>query len=229
MRLVVFSIFVLLAIPSILFAVYDLHRLPERAWFYTLRSWRGSELLIVFLGGATGAFATLLPRPLLVLPLCALIAMAIVPYIKPLIGPLAENEFVERWDGDTCLQSTSSTCGPASVSTILRRLGAETTERETARAAYTYAGGTEAWYLARYVRSKGLIPRFDFRRTFDPADLPAVVGVRFGNVGHFIAVLNVKGDQVTFADPLRGEERLSISQFQKRYDITGFRMVITKP
>ena len=199
------GIFVLLAIPSILFAVYYLHILPERAWFYTLRSWSGSELLIVFLGGATGAFATLLPRSLLLLPLCTLVAIAIVPYIKPLVGPLADSEFAERWDGDTCLQSTSSTCGPASVSTILRRLGAETTERETARAAYTYAGGTEAWYLARYVRSKGFVPRFDFRKTFHQAGLPAVVGVRFGNVGHFIAVLDVNGDQITFADPLRGE------------------------
>src|SRR4051794_17675259 len=33
--------FALLAIPSVLFAVFYLHVLPERAWFYTLRTWSG--------------------------------------------------------------------------------------------------------------------------------------------------------------------------------------------
>lgn len=222
--------FALLAIPSVLFAVYYLHILPESAWFYNLRSWRGSELLVIFLGCATGTIASILPRVLLVLPLCVLIVLAMVPYAKPLLGPLADSDLKERWQGNVCLQSTSSTCGPASVCTILRHLGSDASEREAARAAFTSASGTEAWYLARYVRGKGLLARFDFRRTFSlSAGLPAVVGVRIGGAGHFIAVLEVNGDQVTFADPLIGGERLSVSQFQKRYDPTGFRMVITKP
>lgn len=98
-----------------------------------------------------------------------------------------------------------------------------------ARAAYSYNGGTEAWYLARFVRTKGLHPRFDFRTSFSPsAGSPAVVGVKFGSAGHFIAVLDVHGDQVTLADPLRGEEHLSLSEFRRRYVFTGFHMVITK-
>ncbi len=221
--------FALLAVPSVWFAVYYLHILREHEWFYALRSWPGSEFLVVFLGCAGGAAAALLPRLLLGLPLFAVLALGVVPYIKPLIGPLPDDVFHEQSQGDVSLQSTPSTCGPASVTTILRRLGVSATERATARAAFSYGGGTEAWYLARYVRSRGLSARFDFRRTFSPsAGLPALVGVRLGGVGHFIAVLDLRDDQITFADPLSGEEHLSLAQFQRRYDFTGFHMVIER-
>jgi len=221
--------FGLLAIPSIWFAAYYLHILPEHAWFYTLRSWSGSEFLVVFLGCAGGAAATLLPRLLLGLPLFAVLLLAVTPYLKPLIAPLPDATFKEHWRGDVCLQSTPSTCGPASVTTILRRLGVDTTEHAIARAAFSYAGGTEAWYLARYVRSRGLSAQFDFRDTFSTTvGLPALVGVRFGGLGHFIAVLDFHDDQVTIADPLRGEEHLSLTEFQHRYVFTGFHMVIQR-
>jgi predicted double-glycine peptidase len=112
---------------------------------------------------------------------------------------------------------------------MLRRLGVETSERATARAAFSYSGGTEAWYLARYVRSRGLSPRFDFHSTFSrTTGFPALVGVRLGGTGHFIAILEVRGGQVTFADPLFGERRLSLPQFQRRYEFTGFHMVVSK-
>jgi len=218
----------LLSIPSILFAVYYLHVLPEQAWFYTLRSWSGSEFLIVFLGCAAAAAASLLPRLLLGVPLFVLLVLGVIPYLKPLIGPLPDSLFKERWRGDACLQSTPSTCGPASVTTIFRRLGVQTSERVVARAAFSYAGGTEAWYLARFVRRNGLVPRFDFRDTFSPSvGLPAIVGVRIAGVGHFIAVLDLADDQVTFVDPLFGQFRMPLSQFQRRYEFTGFHMVIT--
>ena len=227
LRLALLALFALGAIPSVLFAVYYLHVLPEWAWFYTLRSWRGTEFLVVFLGLATGALASLLPRFLLGLPLSVLLALAMVPYVKPFMGSLPDSEFREKWEGDVCLQSTSSTCGPASVSTILRHLGANPSERAAARAAYTYIGGTEAWYLARYVRSMGFVPRFDFRETFTPeAGLPAMVGVRLGGVGHFIAVLDATDGQVVYADPLVGERHLPLSEFQCHYTFTGFHMVI---
>jgi hypothetical protein len=228
-RVALFGAFALLSIPSVLSAVYYLHVLPEWAWFYTLRSWSGTEFLAIFLGCATGAAATLLPRLLLGVPLFVLMACAVAPYIKPLLRPLPYDQLQDSVVGDVCLQSTGSTCGPASVCTILKQLGGNPSERAAARAAYSYVGGTEAWYLARYVRSMGFVPRFDFRETFSPSvGLPAVVGVRLGGVGHFIAVLAVTGDEVAFADPLRGEEHLSLSQFQRRYEFTGFHMVITK-
>jgi hypothetical protein len=212
-----------------LFAVYYLHVLPEYEWFYTLRSWPGSEFLVVFLGCAGGIAASLIPRMLLSLPLFAVLVLAVVPHVKPLLVPLSDDELHDKWQGNACLQSTASTCGPASVATILRQFGVNTTERATARAAFSYEGGTEAWYLARYVRGYGLSPRFVFRTTFSPeAGQPALVGVRIGRAGHFIAVLEVRDGKVTVADPLSGETQLTLTEFRQLYDFTGFHMVIQR-
>jgi hypothetical protein len=41
-------------------------------------------------------------------------------------------------------------------------------------------------------------------------------------------VLDVHDDQITFADPLYGEERLSLAEFQRRYVFTGFHMVVRR-
>lgn len=199
-RIVLLGAFALLAIPALLFAVYYLHILPEQAWFYTLRSRDGTELLVIFAGCAAGAVASLLPRLLLGGPLFALLALGIVPYIKPVMASIPESLFQEHWKDGICFQSTAATCGPASVSTLLRRLGSDSSERDVARASYSYAGGTEVWYLARYVRSRNFVPRFEFRETFSPSvGLPALVGVRLGGAGHFIAVFEVRDDAVAFA------------------------------
>jgi predicted double-glycine peptidase len=167
---------------------------------------------------------------LLCLPLFAVLIIAVVPPVKPLLVPLSDNEFKDKWKGDACLQSTASTCGPASVATILRHFGINTTEQAIARSAFSYEGGTEAWYLARYIRSCGLSPHFAFRPTFSPnAGQPALVGVRIGRAGHFIAVLEVHNDQVTVADPLSGEVRMPLAKFKRLYEFTGFHMIILRP
>jgi hypothetical protein len=113
------------------------------------------------------------------------------------------------------------------VATILRACGVPANEREIARSAHSYQGGTEAWYLARYVRQRGLRGRFEFRDDFDPSvGLPAVTGVRLGSNGHFIAVLAVAGDRVVFADPLSGRWEITMEEFRQRYRFTGFHLVI---
>jgi hypothetical protein len=226
-RLLYLGGFLLLSVPALLFDLYYLHLLPEWAWFYALRSWTGSEFLAVPLGGAGAAVASLLPRVLLPVCLAGAVFAAAAPYLKPVLAPLPEKIFQERSQGVACLQSTASTCGPASVTSILRYLGGAASEHDIARAAYSNAGGTEAWYLARYVRRCGFSPRFDFRSTFTPeTGLPAVVGVRFGPTGHFIAVLDIRDGIVTVADPLRGEEHVPLAEFRRRYDFTGFHLVI---
>ena len=228
-RIVVFLVSGTLAIPSVLFAIYYFHILPERAWFYTLRSWPGTEFLAFFLGMAGGSIAAMLPRRLLVVPLFCTIATASVPYLKMVLNPLKVGELRDQWDGDACLQSTPSTCGPASIASMLRFAGHSASEREIAEAAHSSASGTEAWYLARYLQSRGFSPRFDFRSTFTPSvGLPALVGVRVGNFGHFIAVLEINGGDVTLVDPLSGKRKLKLADFMKEYAFTGFHMTVTK-
>ena len=219
-----------LSLPAFLFTAHYLHVLPERAWLYEIRSRTGSEFLVVFAGAAGGAIASWLPRKYTLLPLLGATLVSIAPFIKPLIAPLSDVEFHEHWEGQACLQSTASTCGPASTATVLKFLNASASEHEIARAAFSYAGGTEAWYLARYVRHKGFEAKFEFGRGFNEAmGLPAVVGILHGDAGHFIAVLSLKDGEVTYADPLFGMSHASLEEFRRGNVFTGFRMVITKP
>lgn len=108
-----------LSFPACLMALYYLHVLPEWSWFYTFRSWAGSEFCVVPLGAASALFATLLPRMLLVLPLSGFLGSSLVPYLKPVLGPIHEEDFADHWEDGVCRQSTFSTCGPASLATIL--------------------------------------------------------------------------------------------------------------
>lgn len=229
LRIIAFAVLAGLAVPALMVGLYYLHVLPEKVWLYEMRSQAGSEFLAIFLGSAAGALAACLPRQMLTLCLFATVGLTAVPYLKPFIAPLDEGMLEDRWHGNACLQSTASTCGPASVCTILKHLGAQSTERIIAHAAHSYAGGTEAWYLARHLRQQGYTARFEFWKTFTPsAGLPAVVGVKLGGAGHFIAVLDVKDGQVLYADPLHGEHRLPLDQFLAHYRFTGFHLVIGK-
>jgi len=72
-----------------------------------------------------------------------------------------------------------------------------------------------------------LATRFVFCESFDSqAGLPAIVGVKIGTSGHFIAVLGAINGRVTVADPLYGREILSLEEFHKRYRFTGFHLVV---
>ena len=54
-----------------------------------------------------------------------------------------------------------------------------------------------------------------------------MVGVRIGGYGHFIAVLDVSGNELTYVDPLSGKTRLPVSEFLMRYEFTGFHMIVS--
>jgi predicted double-glycine peptidase len=215
------------ATPGATFAAYYAHIFPESGWYYEFRSIRGTEFLVVFLGVAGGMVATLLPRVLLVLPLLGVAAFSIAPIIKPFMAPIPAGTLRDEWDGGICLQSTPSTCGAASTATILKQLGVKATESELAAEAHSYAGGTEAWYLARAARSRGLDVDFVFTAGVTPENgLPAVVGVRLGKIGHFIPILGREGDRFIVGDPLHGRELLSRDELDERYEFTGFHMRI---
>jgi predicted double-glycine peptidase len=217
------------ALPSLFFAIYYLHVFPERAWFYELRSWPGSELLTVFLGALGGVIATLLPRFLLVIPMAFTVLITFVPYLKMILYPFKVDYLKERWESDACLQSTESTCGPASAASILRFLGENASEGEIARSTFSTASGTEAWYLARYFRARNLTTKFEFHSTFSTnISLPAIIGLRVGGFGHFVAVLKICDGLVTFVDPLCGKQELKIKEFQKTHIFTGFHLSVIK-
>lgn len=215
------------ALPGASLAVYYAHVIPETSWYYQFRSIAGTELLIVWIGVAGGLIATLLPRVLLIVPLLGVVAFSAAPILKPFINPIPKDAWQNTWDGEVCLQSTSSTCGAASTATILKHFGVEVTEAELAAEAHSYGGGTEAWYLARAARSRGFDVDFKFTPGFPTENgLPAVVGVRLGSIGHFIPIIGLEGNRYRVGDPLRGQERLSREELLERYEFTGFQMRI---
>lgn len=218
-----------LALPSVSFSLYYLHLTREAAWYYEYRSWYGVEYLLIACGVAGGITASLLPRVCLVLPLLATVVFSLVPMCKTFLAPIPEKAFSDQWQQGVCLQSTPSTCGAASITTILAEFGVKTKERDVARAAHSYAGGTEAWYLARVVRSHGLRAHFDFRNAF-PGDqaLPALVGVRLGAIGHFIPMLARDSDRYLIGDPLHGKEWLTREALEQRYNFTGFCLEVSR-
>ena len=132
-----------------------------------------------------------------------------------------------------CLQSSESSCGPASAATLLRLAGVMASEQDIARESFTTRRGTENWYLIRTMRRLGL--QVDYRiQTADVNALPypAIVGVRMNGVigpGHFIVVLGKSGDKYIMGDPMRGREEVEPKELLHRYYFTGFSMVAEIP
>jgi predicted double-glycine peptidase len=225
-----FALTVILALPAGYNALYYLHWLPEAAWFYEVRSWRGVEALVIPVGAAGGFWAALLHRRMLVLPLLATVGVAWGPFLKPIFGPVKVDSLHDTWTHDVCIQSTLSSCGPASTATVLKASGVATQEGEIVRAAHTYMGGTEAWYLARYIRSRGLRARFVMSGSGfpDAVQLPAIVGVTVGGRGHFIALTSRTGDVFDVGDPMNGPEKLTRVALEHRYNFTGFVLEVSR-
>lgn len=218
----------LLATPGLTFALHYTGLVPELDWYYNLRSVKGTELLVVFIGLWGGVVAALLPRIVLIIPFVGVLAFSVVPFIKPFIGPLDLNSLEDDWDGPVCLQSTPSTCGAAALATVLKRLGHSVAEAELAKDAYSYAGGTEAWYLARAAKERGYATKFSFNPGFSLEDgVPALVGVRIGLAGHFIAILGTRGHELFVGDPLVGPELMSRDELLQRYEFTGFHLHVS--
>jgi ABC-type bacteriocin/lantibiotic exporter with double-glycine peptidase domain len=117
------------------------------------------------------------------------------------------------------------------VATILRTYGFPVAEKELAIEAYTSRGGTENWYLARAIRSRGLKADFVIQPREHIAPPPSsLAGVLLpGGDGHFIAVMSESATDVVIADPLIGRLVISKAELERRYGFTGFFLVIHPP
>jgi len=159
-----------------------------------------------------------------------LLVLVLIPFVKPLLDPLDLSQLKDRMDGEVCLQSTFSTCGPASAATILRAFGEEATERQLASECLTSRGGTEVWYIARALQRRGFDPKVVIQSgDSENWPSPAIAGVVLrGGAGHFIAVMNSAGDLVTIADPLKGKFVFTRAELRNRYHFTGFFLVVRR-
>jgi hypothetical protein len=222
-----------LATPGALFVLYYFHLFDNAAWFYNLRALRFTELAASGLGLAVGVIHSWL-RPDSVGEKVAapsiLLALVLIPHVKPLLEPIDLSPLRESCDDAICLQTTESTCGPASAVAILRSLGYAASEKQLATECFTYRGGTESWYLARAFARRDL----DARVIFQPPDhipvpAPAIAGVILrGGSGHFIAVLSQTASHVMIADPLKGVVVATNADLRKRYRFTGFFLTVQR-
>lgn len=222
----------LAALPALLYAGYYAFH-PEWGWYYELRSIPGSELLAAGAGLLAGMVPVLIPRSRLLsvsvrtMSLTLLALVVLVPHLKPLIHPVNLRTLRDTWDGDVCLQSSGTTCGPACAAMLARQAGVPLTEAELARAAFTSCSGTENWYLARALRARGLHVRYHMTPPH-PARLPvpAIAGI---HVGHFIAILGETDTAYRIANPLTGLHVVDKREVNRVYDFTGFFMEVSGP
>jgi hypothetical protein len=234
-RLGFIVIAIVLALPGLLFAAYYTKLLGEPIWLYRFRALRGTELSAAGVGLLAGFLHQVrhkhpqLRKQLRAATVPFILAVIIgAPYVKPLLRPLNHRQLTDRWQDDVCLQSTPSTCGPASAATILKSLGREGTEAELAQESLTYVGGTENWYLARALRRRGVEAEFKFISPDNQSlPTPAIVGVKLPNgSGHFIALSQHDGTNYIGGDPLTGRFSAARTELQSTYQLTGFFLII---
>lgn len=224
---------VLTAVPCIAFAAYYLHLWDEPLLLYRFRALPGSELaagLSGWLAGWCGWTLVTQRQRLMRLSTALIVVFPVllqIPYAKPWLAPLQQEEWHERWSAGVCLQTTPSTCGPSCAATLLRQHGRDVSERTLAEAAHTTAGGTECWYLVRALRALGMNVTL-VATDPNPHALPwpSIAGTRLGEggSGHYVTVLGEDEHSYIIGDPLRGRVSLPRADIGKTRWFTGFFM-----
>jgi len=222
------------ALPAVLIAGYYLHLYDDALWFYEFRSFPLSELSASVAGLPAGLvqawIAKRAPRLRTLVP-GLLLAGLFVPYMKPVVAPLDLERLAAVCEDGVCLQTSGSTCGPASAASVLRLFNVEETEKTLAREAFTSASGTENWYLARALRKRGFDVRYEILdRPVTKLPYPSVAGVKLpGGIGHFIAILGETADAYVVGEPMSGKLIVPKARLASTYDFTGFFMVVSRP
>ncbi|WP_159567192.1 cysteine peptidase family C39 domain-containing protein [Budvicia diplopodorum] len=164
-----------------------------------------------------------------------------LPFVKQLAKPRPfypnAATIGNRWIDGIALQTTPSTCGPASLATILARYGSGETEANIAEQAYSSSRGTENWYLARYAAKLGYRYHFLTELNLAKVPTPSIIGVNVKRInragkpsraGHFITLLDSHDGYYLIADSLSGLHRLTAEQFDRKYYYRGFVLHISK-
>jgi len=226
-----FAVAVFLATPCFLFALYYTHLFDNAAWFYRFRALPYSELVISASGLLAGSvYSWFAPETFgerIAIPVSLFVFLAI-PFVKPILDPINLDLLRDSCDGEVCMQSTLSTCGPSSSATILKAFGQKASEKQLARECLTSRGGTEVWYIARAFERRGFhaIVQIQPEGNVLPPS-PAIAGVVLpGGAGHFIAILSQNAQDVAIGDPMKGKLTLKKSQLRSYYNFTGFFLVI---
>ncbi len=230
-----------LAVPAAVLVLYYTHTFDNAVWYYRFRAAPCTELTAPLSGlfagmlyavvGSNASTRKYISGGVLVF---LMFAGIMIPHIKPIIMPLNIGGMEDLRRDGICLQSTGSTCGPCSSSTLLRYFGYDVAEKQVAWEAHSSGTGTENWYLARVFRRRGLNTEFIITRNPKKDAIPypsvagVVVNVQNKRLGHFIAVLDKEGDEYIVGDPLFGRMRVPENQIGEKFIFTGFFLKVTK-
>ncbi|MFZ5987024.1 MAG: cysteine peptidase family C39 domain-containing protein [Bacillota bacterium] len=230
LRFVLILLLFALSLPGMSFIAYYLHLIEEPIWYVEFRSVNNVEILVSAFGLLLGfiAFSNKRvskadPKSLNIFLFIVCIFLIFIPYSKPILFPVSKSiELKNYWKDDVCLQSSGSTCGPSSLATIFAFYGISKTEREIAMASYSSSRGTENWYMIRYARKNGLDVKCMNNIALSDVQVPSIIGINLGSIGHFVTVLGKEDGSYIVGDPLLGRIILTEDEFKKRYVFKGF-------
>jgi len=230
-KVLVYLLGLVFAFPGLLYAFYCTHLFEPTPWFIALRIAPYSELLAAGMGFLAGVVQALLKpekrAAKLALPAILLAAIS-VPFLKSFLDPVDLRQLKASCKGESCLQSTPSTCGPSSAASLLINYGFPASELELARDSFTSNSGTEIWNLARALQKRGFLTRIEIQKS-DAISPPgsSIAGVLLpGRTGHFVAILESRGDNFLVMDPLKGLLATSRWGLGQSYKFTGFFLLV---
>jgi predicted double-glycine peptidase len=124
---------------------------------------------------------------------------------------------------NVCKQSTDYTCVAASMVTLLKARGIETSEQEMAERAFVQVGGgaTDSralWALERTLVGTGLKARYATMTLGEliAAEKPALVQLDWGFfTSHMVPVMHADEKSVTIGDPLMGLKVMAAGEFAR--------------
>jgi len=222
---------VVVAAPGLLFLLYYTHLFDNATWFYSFRILPLTEFLPGGIGLLVGVLHTwfepeTLGQRLFVPGAC--LVLVLIPFVKPLLDPIELDRLRDRCEGEVCMQSTFSTCGPSSAATLLKAFGQPASEKQLASECLTSRGGTEIWYIARAFQRRGFRERVLIQQPGNSTiPSPAIAGVVLrGGAGHFIAIMSQTAGEVTIGDPMKGKLVLKRPELKDNYHFTGFFLVV---
>lgn len=237
--LLLVAAFSIAAVPAVIMAAYYAKIFSEARWLYCFRALPMTELTASGLGLIAGWLQyqrhchprlKRLISPFFIPFLSTLVIAA--PYLKQILLRPDWNAYKDRWDENVCLQSSESSCGPASAATLLHYMGVNMTEKEIAQESFTTRRGTENWYLLRTIHRHGVNARYVVTSPgIEHIKFPAIAGVILKNTvgtGHFIAILDEQDGNLVTGDPLVGLKTISRSELPELYEFTGFFLVFPK-
>ncbi len=226
-------LFFVLCLPALSFILYYAHILGEPLWYIEFRSIDYIEVLSAMWGLFFGfVFAGKPMNKYLRLQwpvIC--IVFIFIPFAKSWLMPpeILGTVMQDNWDNGVCMQTTHSTCGPASLATVMNGYKIPVTERQLAIGCYTAVSGTEIWYIIRYARNHGMRVNIQIERDIQQVSVPAILGVRISKIyGHFIVLLDNRNGNLVIGDPAVGRRNYSIKDFKKRYGFNGFAVTLDK-